>query len=46
MNLQDYKKQYEQLSEKKNLSGKKALEAVKQEGFALQYVDSKFFETT
>ena len=42
--LKDYKKQYEELSKKKNLKGKEALEAVKQDGDALQYVDSKFFE--
>ena len=38
MKLQDYKEQYNKLSEKKNLSGKDALEAVKQNGYALQYV--------
>ena len=36
--LKDYKKQYEKLSEKKNLKGKEALEAVKQNGYALRYV--------
>ena len=36
--LQDYKEEYDNLSEKKNLSGKEALEAVKQNGYALQYV--------
>jgi hypothetical protein len=38
MKLQDYKGQYEKLSTKKNLQGKEALEAVKQNGYALQYV--------
>jgi len=38
MNLQDYKQQYEQLTTKKCLAGKEALEAVKQDGYALRYV--------
>jgi hypothetical protein len=38
MNLQDYKEQYNKLSIKKNLSGKEALEAVKQNGYTLRYV--------
>ena len=38
MKLIDYKKQYNQLTTKKNLSGAKALEAVKQNGSALIYV--------
>jgi len=36
--LQDYKEEYDELNEKKNLSGKAALEAVKQNGNALQFV--------
>ncbi len=38
MKLQDYKKEWDKLSEKKNLSGEEALEAVKQDGYALQYI--------
>jgi hypothetical protein len=38
MRLQEYKEQYEKLSKKCNLSGGKALEAVKQDGYYLQYV--------
>ena len=41
MKLQDYKKQYDELSEKKNLSGKGALEAVKQNGYALRYINEQ-----
>ena len=36
--LQDYKQKWDNLLVKKNLSGKEALEAVKQDGNALQYV--------
>ena len=36
--IQDYKKEYDQLRTKKNLLGKEALEAVKQNGYALKYV--------
>ena len=36
--INDYKKEWDLLSEKCNLEGKKALEAVKQNGYALQYV--------
>lgn len=43
MKLQDFKKDYEKLGTKKNLSGKEALEAVKQDGDALRHVDSEFF---
>jgi hypothetical protein len=38
MNINDYKKEYDALSEKCNLTGKEALEAVKQNGHALQFV--------
>ena len=38
MKLQDYKNKYDKLSTGKSISGKEALEAVKQNGFALQYV--------
>ena len=43
MNLQNYKIKYDQLSIKKNLSSDKAMEAVKQDGYALQYVNSNMF---
>jgi len=43
MNLQNYKIKYDQLSIKKNLSSDKAMEAVKQNGNALQYVNSNMF---
>jgi len=36
--LNKYKQEWDDLSEKKNLSGKEALEAVKENGYALQYV--------
>ena len=36
--INDYKKQWDELSVKCNLSGKEALEAVKQYGYALRYV--------
>ena len=39
--LKDYKKEYNALSSKKNLSGEKALEAVKQNGYILQYVNEQ-----
>jgi hypothetical protein len=38
MNINDYKTKYDALSEKCNLTGKEALEAVKQNGHALKYV--------
>ena len=41
MNLQNYKIKYDQLSIKKNLSSDKAMEAVKQNGYALQYVKNQ-----
>ena len=44
MKLQDYKAQYEALKTKKNLKGEEALEAVKENGYALAYVDARFFE--
>lgn len=44
MKLSDFKKEYEKLSIKKNLVGKEALEAVKQNGYALQHVNSYFFD--
>ena len=39
--LKDYKKEYNALSSKKNLSGEKALEAVKQNGVTLRYVNEQ-----
>ena len=39
MKLSDYKEKYNALPHKNNLSGKEALEAVKQNGYALQYVN-------
>ena len=39
--LQDYKKKYKELGVKKNLSGDEAMEAVKQDGYALQYVGNQ-----
>ena len=41
MKLQDLKKQYNALSEKKNLKGEEAMEAVKQNGYALRYVSEQ-----
>lgn len=38
MKLSDYKARYDSLPTKKNLSGAEALAAVKQNGYALQYV--------
>jgi predicted RNA binding protein YcfA (HicA-like mRNA interferase family) len=38
MKLQDFKKEYDALSEKKNLKGKEAMKAVKKNGYALRYV--------
>jgi len=43
--LSDYRVEYEALSEKCNLSGDKAIEAVKQDGYALQFVKEKMFGT-
>jgi len=42
--LQDYKEEYKKLRVKRNLSGDEAMEAVKQDGYALQYVSNQFFE--
>ena len=44
MKLQDYKQEWNELSEKKNLSGKEALEAVKEDDCALQYVNKQTSE--
>ncbi len=41
MRLQDFKEKYEKLCGKCNLSGQKALEAVKQNGDALMYVNEQ-----
>ena len=41
MKLQDYKKKYDELTIKKNLTGKEALETVKQNGYALRYVNNQ-----
>lgn len=38
MHINDYKKEYDKLITKCNLSGEEALEAVKKEGYDLQYV--------
>jgi hypothetical protein len=38
MNINNYKKEYDVLSEKCNLTGKEALEAVKQNCYALRFV--------
>ena len=42
--LQDYKKEYDTLSEKCNLTGNEAMQAVKQNGYALQYVKEQTLE--
>lgn len=44
MKLIDYKEEYEKLNFKKNLFGDNALEAVKKNGDALRFVNSKFFK--
>ena len=44
MSLSTLAKAYKELTLKKNLSGKKALEAVKQNGDALRYVNSDLFK--
>jgi hypothetical protein len=44
--LQNYKEKWDRLEEKKNLKGKVALEAVKQDGFALKYVNEQMFKQT
>jgi hypothetical protein len=41
MKLQDFKKKYDALSEKKNLKGEEAMKAVKQDCNALQYVNEQ-----
>ena len=38
MKIQDYKAQWNALTEKKNLKGEKAMKAVKQDGLALRFV--------
>ena len=38
MKLQDFKKQYDALSEKKNLKGEEAMKAVKANGYAVRFV--------
>ena len=43
MKLQDYKKEYCELQQKKNLTGAEALEAVKQDGYALRFVKEDMF---
>ena len=43
-NLQNYKKKWDDLTQKKNLKGKEALETVKQDGDALQYVSEDMFD--
>ena len=44
MKLSDYKAKYDALTQKKNLTGKDALAAVKQNILALQYVPSYMFD--
>jgi hypothetical protein len=44
MDLKDYKSQWKRLSIKKTLIGVEALEAVKNDGYALQYVKEEFFQ--
>jgi hypothetical protein len=39
--LKRYQEEYKALSVKKNLEGKEALEVVKQNGYALQYVQTQ-----
>tara|TARA_Y100000310_G_C20131993_1_gene556273 strand:- start:37 stop:372 length:336 start_codon:yes stop_codon:yes gene_type:complete len=39
MKLQEFKNEWNELSYKKSLSGAEALEAVKQDGYALQFVN-------
>ena len=41
MKLQEYKQQWNNLPDKKNLSGKEALEAVKENGDALRFVNEQ-----
>jgi ribosomal protein L24E len=41
MKLQDYKEQWENLETKRNLKGKEALAAVKQDGYALRFVSEQ-----
>ena len=41
MKLQDFKKKYDALSEKKNLKGEEAMKAVKQDCYALPYVSEQ-----
>jgi hypothetical protein len=41
MKLQDLKSKYDSLRIKKNLTGKEALDAVKQDGHALRYVQTQ-----
>ena len=44
--LLKFKNQYIAQSRKKNLSGKEAMAAVKQDGYALQYVEEHWFLET
>ena len=39
--LSDYKAEYDKLTKKRNLKGKEALEAVRQDGYALRYVNEQ-----
>lgn len=41
--IQNYYEEYKKLGMKKNLSGRKALELVKQNGYDLQYVNENIF---
>jgi len=42
--LQHYKKEYDQIVQKKNLCGKDALAAVKKDGYALRFVKDQTLE--
>ena len=43
--LKKYSASYARLSIKKNLAGVDALKAVERDGYALQYVEERFFES-
>ena len=42
--LKDYKTRYDALPTKNNLCGTAAIEAVRQDGYALQYVHAQMFD--
>ena len=41
MKIQDYKAKYEALTKKKNLKGEEAMKAVKEDGYALRFVNEQ-----